>query len=220
MVLTRTRQQRLHELVDEFCSGKKLSPLLDSALSSTTFNRIIEEHMERLPIAERLLAAWSRNRSFDGLAAARNGDLATADQLLTEAMGAFRRLDVCAISGALARSAYWASRAYLFYRRNQFDDAQEALYQANSADLRLIEHGISIMHVHRVQLVQNLARIEIRRGNGVLAAAYTRRLLDHLDGKPIPELPLAGPWHSSLLDPCPIELVAAMIAQATTATHT
>ena len=207
METSATRRNRLDDLLRQFDESMIYSNL-DAEIE---FNRVVDDHARGLPTADRVRLFCVRERSTRALESGRAGKLATMDQFLGETAVAMRPLEGLAV--LLARSMYWSVQAYRQYLRGQFEDARNALRRANIADLRLMKQGVAIMAMHRLQLVHNLARIEIKRGDVNLASDYARAVIDHLRGLETADLPLAGPWQPAQLESCSLEVVAAMIRQ-------
>jgi hypothetical protein len=157
-----------------------------------------------------LLAARCRAHA---LQAARHRDLAQASVLLREARS------VCVIAPTslqcrvLCDSFQLAGEAYVEYCLGRLDEARDRLYDAMLADNILeLEGGYDLLHLHRVQLVHNLVRIDARRGQQQEAVDLAWRLLAYLEGNPA-VLPGPAPWSAQTICRLPSDLVHNMFDQ-------
>lgn len=123
-----------------------------------------------------------RTRINDALHAARLGALEKADvgfkaveAELENARGRFQlRL--------VGRAFLEPGRAYLWYRRGDYDAACRALLYASFLDQVLSgEYGLTFMACHRLQLGLNLVRISARRGHPRRACEIAGSFLDYLE---------------------------------------
>jgi hypothetical protein len=152
---------------------------------------------------------------MQGLFAARRGHLATAAQQFGEAREIIHSGRLSLESELICKSFQAAAEAYLDYRGSAFDHARSRVHEALAIDVVLVEeYGYEILHLHRVQLVHNLMRIDARCSRFENCIDLGCRLLNHLEGSS-EILPGPGPWHSEQITSLPPEIVTAMFAQVT-----
>jgi hypothetical protein len=169
----------------------------------------------RLPLKEQLLMRRCEQARRQGLLAARRGHIATADQLLGESRAILHSEKLSVESSLICKSFQAATEAYLDYRRGAFDQARARVHEALAIDVVLEEeYGYKILHLHRVQLVHNLMRIDARCARFEDAIDLGCRLLSYLEGSS-EILPVPGSWDSAKIASLPPEIVAAMFAQVT-----
>jgi hypothetical protein len=137
----------------------------------------------RVPLPERLVFLRCRRTVAEALVRARRGQLALASQLF----GEVRRL---VESGhrphevrTLGRVIYLAAIAYVSYRQSHYALAREQVQEALGLDLRLEnEYGYDILHLHRITLISNLARIAVREEGPGQAVSPLVNILLYLEG--------------------------------------
>jgi tetratricopeptide (TPR) repeat protein len=159
------------------------------------FDELLSAELYRLfsdPVISALSTLLSFSRS--GLLLARAGDLAQASADLDRA---WRSLPCIEDEAARRLGAAFvnAAQAYLLYREGRFNDALACLRSAYLDDLYVEEHGVSVMLMHRVQLINNMVRIEARRGEREAASRFGTAVLTYLE-KPASDAMarLAAPW--------------------------
>lgn len=156
-----------------------------------------------------------RAASQRGLLAARRGQIAMADQSFGEARAILRSRKLSLESDLICRSFQAAAEAYLDYRRRAVDQARNRVHEALAIDVVLEgEYGYDILHLHRIQLVHNLMRIDAGCMHFEDAIDLGCRLLNYLEGGP-EILPGPGPWGSTHIRSLPPEIVTAMFGQVT-----
>ena len=111
-----------------------------------------------------------------------------------------------------------AQSAYFVYTQRRYQDASALLARAFANDLRLeTEHDFHILVMHRIQLLNNLMRIEARRRNWGETLVLGGVLLGYLeDPSEVAIRSLAPPWNQGWIDSLeaiPTELVRATHAQ-------
>lgn len=158
-----------------------------------------------------------RHVSHNALRAARSGIADVAVRDIRDAS------DMIAAAGptiarAVATSFLNAERAYVFYREDCFDEAAAALEEAFKCDLGLERStAIQMFAMHRVQLIHNKMRIELRRHRPRVAAEFGSAVLGYLElpgGNDIRILP--EPWNLSwprTLDRFPVDFICQMHGQ-------
>lgn len=113
----------------------------------------------------------------------------------------------------VARSSILNAAAYLDYAQGHYGESLESLATANNVNLELMSLGHPALHCARIQLLHNVARIEIARGCAGLAIGLADAILAHLSGGGTTQFPLSGPWEAVLIDACPAELIACFAYQ-------
>jgi len=102
--------------------------------------------------------------SIEGLGHTRENDLERARECFDNARVWQRPEILCREAQLLAASVNNAAEAYLMYRLDRFDDAQAMVACALDADEELErEYGYELLIGHRIQLVHNTIRIQLRR---------------------------------------------------------
>ncbi|WP_406698942.1 hypothetical protein V5E97_08645 [Singulisphaera sp. Ch08] len=167
----------------------------------------------RLPLAERLALRCSLRCSKAALLAARLGRLRTAADGFARARAALDSESLLDETKAIGSAFNGAAEAYLDYRSGAYTAAIRGLRACVAIDDRLeSDHGYKILHLHKLQLVENIVRVDARRGRPGDAVRLAVHLLDYL-GRAAPELPVPGAWGGDRLDLLPPALCNAMWVQ-------
>ena len=206
----------LYTTLECYKRGTKQPALINLARSGEEFRRNLETIIHtHLPMKEYLLLRKYSEAQRQGLLAARRGDLAAADQLFAEANVLLDLEKPSLECSLLCKSFQGAAEAYLDYRRSDFDKAIARIYEVLAIDLVLEEkYGYAILHLHRIQLLHNLMRVEARRAHLEEAINLGYQLLDYLEGKS-EALPIFEAWDSMRVTSLPLQLVEGMFAQIT-----
>jgi hypothetical protein len=208
--------ESLTELVKAFRLGSQISrQILNRDLFNERLTVLVTAHLgdhDRQALiqiqregSQGLLAA--RLRAAD---AARN-HFETGERLLA-ALPMNHEAQLC------AESFFCAQKAYFAYTENRYQDSTALIRRAFENDMILeMRYGLEILLMHRVQLVNNLMRIEARRGNWREALVLGGLLLQYLEDpedRAVRKLP--KPWNQEWrgdLESIPAELLGAMHAQ-------
>lgn len=191
--------------LEEVLSGRPFDLLCVQSLAScSTSVRDCTLNVKSLA-REAVQMTRNRHRNDDGLKG--------AHAHLTEAVRLSHELNSNAV--AQAHTTLWtcAARAYLLYAERNWNESQANLIASNNAALTLIDQGESWIHLLRVQLLHNWARIHIASGAHDAGLAMACTIIDHLHENEPQGLPMAGPWISELVASCPIEMIAALAFQ-------
>lgn len=208
--------QSLADLILAFRVGSQISrPLLDRDV----FNeRLTEMVAALLRECDRQALILIQSEGSRGLIAARSRNVELAQHHFAAAQRLLETLPRSDEAHLCAESFVCAQQAYFVYTQNRYEEAM-TLIERSFANDRLLElqYGLDILLMHRIQLLNNLMRIEARRNNWrealTLGAALLRYLEAPRDGV-LGSLP--PPWHqawSDTLDHIPVELVRASHAQ-------
>jgi hypothetical protein len=148
-----------------------------------------------------------------GLEAARTGQAEIACRYFGEARLVCASPDFSVEGRALGCTFLAAAEAYLDYRYSDFERSQERLYESLTNDELLeTEYGHHILHVHRLHLINNLIRIQIRRGELPAAISRAAQLIGYMQGA-CNEAPAPGRWGKSFRDALPPQAIATMFVQ-------
>ncbi|BDA83872.1 hypothetical protein Sa4125_14140 [Aureimonas sp. SA4125] len=177
------------------------------------FDEMLSAELYRLlpgPTIEALSVARSLSRS--ALLRARGGELTRATADLDCASRCIERIDA-EPARRLGAAFADATRAYLCYREGHLDDALSCLKTAYLDDLHVERCGVGVLLMHRVQLINNMIRIETRRGAREIASGIGARVLTYLE-RPDPAvmLKLGDPW-SEGWRPCLSDIPKPLICQ-------
>ncbi|GAX44996.1 hypothetical protein NIES4075_60150 [Tolypothrix sp. NIES-4075] len=184
--------------------------------SGDLFNEKLQSLVEnRLPLKDQLLMRRAKNARNQALIATRRGQFAIASRLFAEARAPLE-FDSLSVEGALlSKSFLEQAEAYLDYRCGDFDRVSTRTFEALAIDMILEEeYGYEILHLHRIQLLHNLVRTDIRCMCFDKAIELACQLLRYLEGT-LEVLPISGSWGFERVARLPSELVAAMFVQIT-----
>jgi tetratricopeptide (TPR) repeat protein len=206
----------LHTVLVAFQQGIKKPIQNTSETSGEAFYRALQATTEaRLPLKEQLLVHKCREKSKQGLHAARRGHLATAKQLFEENRAIVSSKVYSLESRLICESFHKAAEAYLDYRCGNFDQARAHVHQALAIDFVLQEeYEYAILQLHRTQLAHNLMRIDARCERFENAMGLGCRLLSYLEGSS-ERLPGPRPWRSVKIVSLSAGLGAGMCNQIT-----
>lgn len=153
-----------------------------------------------------------------GLLAARRRSMKIAQSHFTAGQKVLSECKMTPRARKLAESILFPQKAYELYVRGQFSNAAKFLRQSFVSDLALeADTAYSLLAMHRIQVLNNLMRVELRRGRWRQGIVLGVRLLQYLqapDAKTFRALP--SPWNcgwSWRLARIPAGLVANMHAQ-------
>lgn len=208
--------ESLAELIHAFRVGSQISR---PTLTRDLFNeRLTEIVMARLGECDRQALISIQNEGSKGLNAARSRKEELAQHHFMAAQQLLETLPICSVAYLCAESFVCAQKAYFIYTQNQYKDAITLIERSFSNDTLLeLQYDLDILLMHRVQLINNLMRIEARRNNWQEALALGTALLRYLeDPRDRAVRSLAPPWDrgwSDNLGFIPTELVRATHAQ-------
>ncbi|MBD2445601.1 hypothetical protein H6G76_00245 [Nostoc sp. FACHB-152] len=180
--------------------GDKVNQLISYEL----FN-IIDK---RFSVKEKFLLNRINQARSQALNVARQGDIATAEQLMEKVRTTWDINQVSAEVNLLYKSFQAAAEAYLDYRRSDFAQAWSHITEAIITDAVLeTEYGYQVLFAHRLHLVQNLVRSEARGGRIKEAVKLGSQLLAYLEGKS-ENLPFPVSWDVHLIANLPPEVIS------------
>jgi hypothetical protein len=201
----------LKNLCGDYHQGAaQTSPIVpDDAFNIALYQRL----EQRLSLSEQLLLRRALGDRDAGLYAARHDRFAIAAQLFREARQALLSPILSAEAKLMHQSLLYQSETYLDYRQSQFDRVREKIAAAIAIDIQLEDqYGYGILHLHRIQLLHNLVRLEMRCQDRHRALGLAGELLAYLTG--IQEtLPIGQAWSHARVQAQPLELVELMLAQ-------
>jgi hypothetical protein len=154
--------------------------------------------VSRLSSTDQLLISKFSNARQRGLLAARRGDLIAAEKAFAVARLLLELNKLSDEAALLYQSFLEQAEAYLDFRRHEFKQARNRIYQALEINMILEEkYGYEIALLGRIQLVHNLVRIdvgclELNRG---IKLAF--QILGYLEGR-LDVLPIPGLWVMSV----------------------
>ncbi|MEH1770950.1 MAG: hypothetical protein ACYTXE_29785 [Nostoc sp.] len=150
-----------------------------------------------------------------GLIAARRGGLNAAEQAFAAARLLLQLNKLSNEGGMLYQSFLEQAEAYLDYRRGEFEQARNRIYQALEINLILEDkYGYEMAFFGRIQLVHNLVRIDAGCMEFNRAIKLAFQILGYLEGT-LDVLPISGNWDYERVKRQRPEFVAAMFAQVT-----
>ncbi|MGB7443295.1 MAG: hypothetical protein WA919_19685 [Coleofasciculaceae cyanobacterium] len=178
-------------------------------------NELITRMDSRLSATEMLILNHTNQSRSQALQAARQKDLAKAEQLMEKVRNTWCLDRLSAEGHLLYKSFQEAAEAYLKYCNNDFDGAWSNLSEAIKTDETLeAEYGYTIMFAHRLHLVQNLVRSEARGQKTESAIKLASQLLSYLQGNSV-NLPFPVVWDTKMLANLPVEIIAITFALVT-----
>lgn len=208
----------LQAILESYAVGVQKPMRRNTALAGDTFIDQLYIMMDKqISFQEQSLIRQGFILRDQALRAAQNGDLSESI-LFFQANESFLQRQVLSKEGRLfIQSYYHAGIAYLEYRQNNFDRALEHIQSSLTCDFILeTEFGYAIQHLHRLQLIHNMMRIEKRCGHLNEALNLGYQLLNYLERK-IPTLSLPGSisWQSGQLVAFTPDLLSSLFIQIT-----
>ena len=203
----------LREAIVAFETGKGAlsSPSAQLLLESTYLDELCRQLAFSAKDQDAFLAL-ARGRS-KGIQAARERQLSVAQNVFLENRQRLRELQVSAHCESVCTAFQIAAEAYVCYALDRFDEARELVYEAMRIDAELEqERGYSLLHLHRIQLLHNLVRVDERRGCSEEALLLCWQTLSYLQGHKQP-LPGPAPWDVRTISRIPCQLVSGMFNQ-------
>jgi len=173
--------------------AKRIDPRADFL---TTLKQAL---LNRLPMKQRLLVRQVWSLSWQGLNATRAGKLREAAQKFDEARTSHNRNIDCRECHLLAATMLDAAEAYLDHVHGRFDQARSLMLRAMDADEELErDYGYDLLHIHRIQGAQNIARICLRERSWEEAFSLLGSAIAYIDGRRN-SLPIHHSWKQERL---------------------
>lgn len=206
----------LRSVRESYLVGKKIPIQHNPKFSGESFDKHVYPVIyARLALDEQLLLYQFYGVRDQGLLAAQKGDITASDKFFKGSEALLHSKKLSRECFLLGKSYYEAGAAYLDYRRNDFEMAITRIHEALACDLSLEEeYGYTSFHLHRIQLVHNLMRIDIRCTLIKEALDIGYQLLDYIERKSS-ILTVPTTWDSSRLASLPPDLVEAAFVQIT-----
>lgn len=170
-------------------------PALPDALTDTSLNRKVRDTLAAHVSSSDLNVLEECGRNWNtALRLASKGAFAEADEMFSAASRMFQRDDLAFETKLLCESFFSAAASFLDYRLKRWDSARRRIYDGLACDEKLErEFGYSLLHLHRLTLLENLCRVERKAGHTERAASLAGALLAYLSGSSA-ELNLPGSW--------------------------
>ncbi len=152
----------------------------------------------KLPVERRITVCRIWRASIEGLRLAREGRLDEASERFGRAWDELAQAASCRRAMLLAKAPLEAAHAYFEYKRGEFDVARARVLSAMDADLELESDDADfiLVEMHRLQLAQNLMRIDLRSGEPKRAMALAGQILAYVEGF-IDTLPVHHSWRGA-----------------------
>lgn len=168
----------------------------------------------RIPVRERVPIARVWRGGSEGLRLSREGRFDEAREKFQNCEEELARAAISPQGSLLARAPLASHKAYFECKRGDFALARALILDAMEADLQLEDDDLfKLLEMHRLQLVQNLVRIELRGGDARLALGLAGHILAYAEGL-VDELPVHHSWQGEkLLAAIPRSLRRALISQ-------
>jgi hypothetical protein len=209
----RLTSEALQELISAFREGSQAKSRISTR---DLFNeRLAELSAARFDQRDQQMLSLIRRVGAEGLHAARARQREVASEHFQRGEAMLQELLLDPAARALAESFLFAQKAYLLYTQQQYPSALTLLERSFSNDVLLeSQHGISILRMHRIQLLNNYMRVEAGRENWQKALTLGCILLQYLeDPKNDTIRTLEPPWHAAWSDTnsdVPADLLATM----------
>ena len=179
----------LQQLLTKYRQGRSRPILIKSV--SLDKDKIVSK---ALPDRDRLLVDKFENARSRGVLAARRKELDAARHLFAAARSL---LDANLLSDAgqlLFQSFMEQGEAFLDCREENFEQARRRTFRSLAIDRELEDrYGHDYLILHRIQQVQNIARIEAYDHQPKRAIRLTLEILGYLDGR-LDTLSVQGEW--------------------------
>jgi len=159
---------------------------------------------------KRALSAIASNYE-KALTEARKNNLELSGSHLDEAEQAHMQLPPNSLTSQLLGLHALPVKAYLYYKRYQYQHAEELLMESIAGCSPLIEQGFFMVECHRVQQLHNLARMYFKRKQFEHAGWIISEALSYLSQETMPKL--GWDWSVDALRHTPYSLRSDMILQ-------
>lgn len=150
-----------------------------------------------------------------GLKHARQGKLSSAEQVFAEVSVARQPFAEISWLNQLIDVAALPAVAYLYYKLEQYTNAENLLIASIDSDAELLPEGIYILEFHRVQQLHNLARLYFRQGWLEQGARTINMALSFLVYGQTPAIGNGKGWQKKAHEPIPHQLRSDMLWQLT-----
>jgi tetratricopeptide (TPR) repeat protein len=190
----------MNDLILAFHAGSRtLRQMPDRDLFNERLSQLIAEHFDDTDRAGLKLVG---GEGAHGLRAARARSAETARQHFETGEKLLDTLPMSEGARKMARSAFLAQQAYYVYTKGRYAQSIALLSEAFSINLWLeSKRGIDILLGHRIQLLNNVMRIEARRGRWQEALALGSTLLRYIEDPRDGSIRSLGPsWNKGWRD--------------------
>jgi hypothetical protein len=208
------RDHLLRRVIESYHSGRSHLVQVAPASAGYLFTDLLEQTIQQLwPHNECTEFGEALCHIREGLRAARAGQFVSAGKNFTRV-----RQRLSAGTGSKARilleqSSLAAAEGYLEYRLGDWSKARRCVLEALEIDCELeCFYGFDILHIHRIQLLQNLIRVDARRGCDEQAIDLAGHIFQYFD-ESVDTLPIGTNWDHSRMASIPIALSLAMEAE-------
>ncbi len=152
----------------------------------------------KLPVHRRVIVCKIWRSGYDGLRLARAGRLEEASEFFDRCWEDLAQARDSRRAHLLAKAPLEAAHAYLEYKRGQPALARSRIFSAMDADLELEsdDDDFILLEMHRLQLAQNLMRIDLRSGEPQRALRLAGQILAYTEGF-IDTLPVHHSWRGA-----------------------
>jgi len=204
----------LTEIRESFRRGRVLAPVASKSAGVLTASRLVGALQTRLAPFELDRMSECEKSYTAAINAARLNDTATAERLLQAAWTAFDSPSLSSEGKLLCKTFTCAASAYVHYRRDSFGEANNLLLAAIECDDELERRGYEMLHAHRLHLIENIIKTEIRAKNITRALEIGGQLLSYLSGARS-GLDFSGTWNPASIEKTPSLVIRTSFAQVT-----
>jgi hypothetical protein len=167
---------------------------------------------DRLSLAQQIIRLSISSKRLEALTAAKS-DRAKAASIFDELHYDLRSPLLEPETAKLCSIFVFSSEAYLKYRLGEFDAARTRLSASLAVAERLeLDHGYGILQLHRIQIIQNLARLYLIEGRSARSVAIATKALRYVAGLS-QKASIHGHWDVSNIRAAPLGLVHRMSVQ-------
>lgn len=190
-----------HELaaLAEACRQGALLPLNFSQDEKALNRQLHAQVKEQLPVFDLRYMDLCEKAYSEGFDAAIVGKLDISEKAFAAAENILATKPLYHECRLLTKAFLRAAQSFLDYTQKKFDQARLKLEEAIQCDEILeSQYGYKLLHIHRVHLVENIMRNEMRAQRPNEAFCLAASLLRYLAG--VGEtLPIAGQWGQNFL---------------------
>jgi hypothetical protein len=202
------------EIRESFRRGRVLAPVASRSAGILTASRLVGALQTRLPLFELDRMHECEKAYTAAINAVRSNDTATSERLLQTAWTAFDSPSLSREVKLLCKTFTCAASAYVHYKRDSFIEAINLLLAAIECDDELERRGYEMLHAHRLHLIENILKSEIRAKNIKRAFEISGQLLSYLGGARS-GLDFPGTWGPASIDKTPPLVIRTTFAQVT-----
>ena len=201
----------LAHLAEAYRAGRSIHYERERITANDPYWGMVEDILAtRVPLTERLVFRRCRRSLGEGLNRARRGELASAAQQFAEVKQLLESPNRHEEVRFLIRTVFLAATGYLSYRRARYPEARHQIEEALGLDVLLEnDYGYLLLHLHRMTLLSNLARITMREYGPEEAVRPQVDLLLYLEGA-LPNLPYLAPSKVGI-EAMPADIVCLMM---------